>query len=73
MRDGALLVRIASPPVDGAANQALVSLIARVLDLPRGAVSVAGGERSRAKRLCLAGLTADQAVDRLAAALIHLW
>ena len=47
--DGMLRVRVSAPPVDGAANRALLRLIADTHDLPRGAVRLAGGESSRAK------------------------
>ena len=59
-----LKVRVASPPVDGAANAALVALIAKTLRVPRSAVRVASGETARLKRLELQGV--DQA--QLAAA-----
>jgi uncharacterized protein len=64
-RDGALLVRIAAPPVEGAANAALVGLVAKALDLPRAAVTIASGERGRLKRLVIAGPTAEAAARRL--------
>ena len=59
MRDDALVVRLAAPPVEGAANEALVEYFAGVLRLPRRAVRVVSGERSRQKRLAIAGVTAE--------------
>lgn len=59
-----LKVRVASPPVDGAANAALVAFIAKTLRVPRSAVRLASGETARLKRLELQGV--DQA--QLAAA-----
>jgi len=56
-RDGALVVRLAAPPVDGAANEALIDFLARVLGVPRRAVRIVGGERSRNKRVEIAGVT----------------
>jgi uncharacterized protein (TIGR00251 family) len=50
-----LKVRVAAPPVDGEANSALVTFLARTLDLPRGSVRLVAGERGRLKRLHLAG------------------
>lgn len=47
--DGRLRVRVTAAPVDGAANAALVRLVATELGLPRGAVRVVAGERSRTK------------------------
>jgi uncharacterized protein (TIGR00251 family) len=67
-RDGALLVRLAAPPVDGEANAALVALVAGMLGLPRRAVTIAAGERSRRKRLKVEGLTPQVVAARLGAA-----
>ena len=59
MRDDALLVRLAAPPVEGAANEALVDYFAALLRLPRRAVRIVSGERGRRKRIALAGVTAE--------------
>jgi uncharacterized protein (TIGR00251 family) len=50
-----LKVRVAAPPVDGAANAALVRLMAKALGVPRSAVRIASGEASRTKTLEIAG------------------
>jgi uncharacterized protein (TIGR00251 family) len=47
--------RIAAPPVDGAANAALVALVARAFGVAKGAVTVIAGETARLKRLRIAG------------------
>lgn len=54
-----LKVRVSSPPVDGAANAALVAFLAKTLRIPRSAVKLASGETARLKRLELEGV--DQA------------
>ena len=59
VRDGALVVRIAAPPVEGAANAALVEFLAVTLRLPRRAIRICSGDRSRQKRIAIAGTTAD--------------
>ena len=64
-RDGALLVRLAAPPIEGAANAALVDFLASALDLPRRNIRIVSGERSRRKRVAIAGMTADQVRDIL--------
>jgi uncharacterized protein YggU (UPF0235/DUF167 family) len=54
-----LKVRVASPPVDGAANAALIAFLAKTLKIPRSAVRLAAGDTARLKRLELDGVTAD--------------
>ena len=53
--DGALRVRIAAPPVDGAANDELVRLLARVFGVPRSAIDITGGLTGKLKTVCVAG------------------
>ena len=60
VRDNALVVRLAAPPVEGAANEALVDYFAALLRLPRRAVRIVSGARGRRKRIALAGVTADE-------------
>ncbi|HQZ38141.1 MAG TPA: DUF167 domain-containing protein [Vicinamibacterales bacterium] len=64
-RAGAVLVRLASAPVDGAANAELIEILARALDLPRRAVTIVAGAASRLKRIRVEGLTRDQALQKL--------
>ena len=54
-----LKIRVASPPVDGAANAALIAFMAKTLRIPRSSVRLASGETARLKRLELEGV--DQA------------
>lgn len=68
IRDGALLVRLAAPPVDGAANDALLALMAGVLDVPRRDLAIVAGERARRKRLKVTGLSPEAVQARLGAA-----
>lgn len=55
-----LKVRVASPPVDGAANAALTAFLAKTLKLPRSAVRLTAGETARVKRLELDGVGPDE-------------
>jgi len=64
-REGALVVRLAAPPVEGAANDALVAFIAGALDVPRRAVRIVSGDKSRTKRLAIDGVTEMQARSAL--------
>lgn len=63
--DEALLVRLNAPPVDGAANRALVEYVAAACRVPRRAVTLVAGERGRMKRVAIAGLSAAEAEARL--------
>jgi hypothetical protein len=67
-RGGALLVRLAATPVEGAANSALVRLLADVLHVPRTSITITAGARSRDKRLAVSGLAPTELARRLAAA-----
>lgn len=54
-RDGCLVVRVREPAVDGRANEALRSALARALGVRPAAVELVQGLRSRRKRLQIAG------------------
>jgi uncharacterized protein (TIGR00251 family) len=64
-RDGAIVIRLAAPPVDGAANDALIELLAATLDLPRRNIRILSGEHARHKRVAIAGATAETIKARL--------
>ena len=59
--DGMLKVRIASPPVDGAANAEVVKLLAKKLGVPKSAVEIAAGHASKTKQIRITGVTAAAA------------
>ena len=65
LRDGALLVRLAAAPVDGAANEELIALIAKTLHIPKRDITIVSGERSRSKRIRIAGVDREQALSKL--------
>ena len=65
VREGALLVRLAAAPVDGAANDELIALLARTLRIPKRAITIVSGARSRSKRIRIAGLDREQALATL--------
>jgi uncharacterized protein (TIGR00251 family) len=64
-RGGAILIRLAAPPVDGAANAALIAFLATALDLPRRNIRIVSGETSRDKRVSIQGLDEATARTRL--------
>ena len=53
--NGALRIRIAAPPVDGAANRELVRVLAKSFKLPQNAVEIVSGAGSKNKVVRLAG------------------
>jgi len=58
VHDGALKVSLTAPPVEGAANDALVRMLAKALGVPRRAVSVLHGAHGRLKTVRVEGVTA---------------
>jgi uncharacterized protein len=52
-RGDALLIRVAAPPVEGAANDALLRFLANLFECPLGSVAIVGGEKSRDKRIAV--------------------
>ncbi|HTK26779.1 MAG TPA: DUF167 domain-containing protein [Pyrinomonadaceae bacterium] len=63
--DGALKVRLCSPPVDGAANAELIKMLAREFGVSRGRVEIVSGQNSRTKRIRITGATVDEMKSRL--------
>lgn len=61
----ALKIRVAAPPVDGAANEELIRFLANQCSIPRTSVLIQSGAEGRHKRLCLKGITAELVMARL--------
>ena len=60
--DSVLHVRVTAPPVDGAANAALVAVLSDVLDTPKSRIRIVAGASSRNKRVVVEGMAgADMA------------
>jgi uncharacterized protein (TIGR00251 family) len=59
-RDGAVVIRVAAPPVEGRANEALCAFIAERAGVPKRTVSVVAGERARDKVVRVDGVDAMQ-------------
>ena len=64
--EGAVKVRLSSPPVDGAANAELIRLISKTLGVSKSSVSIVSGETSKTKRLRVTGANAQKLRDVLA-------
>jgi uncharacterized protein len=65
VRGDEIRVRVAAPPVDGAANDALVRFLADIIGVARSAVTVISGAGSRSKVVLVTGVTPAHAARRL--------
>ncbi len=64
---GGIKARLTAPPVDGAANEALILLLAGRLAVPRRAISIVRGATSRQKIVEIAGLTKEEVENIISA------
>jgi uncharacterized protein (TIGR00251 family) len=55
--EGALKIRVQAPAVEGRANEGLIDFLAQLLNLPKSAVRILSGERSRIKRVEIRGVS----------------
>jgi len=62
-----LVIRVAAPPVEGAANEAVIELLAERLDIARRNIRIVSGATSRHKRLEIDGIDAVDVARRLSA------
>jgi uncharacterized protein (TIGR00251 family) len=62
-----LKVKVTAPPVDAAANEALVRFLADTLDCPRNAIELARGHTSRHKQVLIRGARAEEVAASLSA------
>ena len=65
IHDGAVKISLTTPPVDGRANEALITFVAELLGLPRGRVSLVAGMTSRTKVLRVTGKSAAEVMVAL--------
>jgi uncharacterized protein (TIGR00251 family) len=66
---GALKLSLTAAPVDGAANDALIALLADALGVPKRTLSITRGERGRSKTVHVAGASPEGVRSALARAL----
>jgi len=62
---GELRIKVTAPPVDAAANEALIRLLADRLDCPRNKIELLRGHTSRHKTVCIHAMTAQAALEKL--------
>jgi len=63
--DGALKLSLTAPPLEGRANEACIEFFANVLKVSRSSVTIASGQTSRRKVICVAGLSAEEVWKRI--------
>ncbi len=61
----ALKIRLAAPPVDGAANEALIAFLAKFFKTPRSGISIVGGRKSKRKVVEMKGFDLNRAMAAL--------
>jgi uncharacterized protein (TIGR00251 family) len=61
-----IAIRLAAPPVDGAANRALIAFLAAQLGVPRSTLRIVSGESGRLKSVAVAGIAPEAVVHWLA-------
>ncbi len=57
---GAVKISLTTPPTDGRANEALIALLAELLRVPRGRISLVSGATNRSKMLRITGKSAAE-------------
>jgi len=62
---GALKIKLTAPPVEGAANAALIEFIAEWLGVRRSAVSIISGDKARNKLVRVSGVTREQVMTKV--------
>lgn len=60
MHDGALKIRIAAPPVDGAANAEMIKILAKFFGVAKSDISIVSGETSKNKRIKIENLSVSK-------------
>ncbi len=63
--DGSLKLRIASPPVDGAANAEIIRFLAKKLGVPRSDVEIVSGQNSKNKRILIQNLSQSSFEEKI--------
>lgn len=65
MSDGTVRIRITAAPVEGKANEALLSFLADVLEIPRSKIEIVAGETGRDKLVSILGMDAEAVHNRI--------
>ena len=65
LHDGALKLRLTTPPVDGKANKAVISFISKLLKVPKSSVTLRSGLKNRRKQVLISSLDQETIRRRL--------
>ena len=65
LHDGALKIRLTTPPVDGKANQALIKFLSKTLSISKSQIELAQGETSRHKIVKITGLSKETLIRKI--------
>lgn len=68
VRNGVLLLSVSAPPVDSAANDAVIAVISKALHVAKSTLSLTHGHKSRDKTVAVTQLPEDEIAARLTAA-----
>ncbi|MEW6619266.1 MAG: DUF167 domain-containing protein [bacterium] len=60
LTDGLLKIKVTAPPVEGAANEAVIKLLARKLGLKKSQIAIVQGQKSKIKTIELNGVNEDE-------------
>ncbi len=64
--DGALKIRIASPPVDGAANEELIKVLSEFFGVSKSSIEITGGQTSKQKQVRINGINSENFLKLIA-------
>ena len=67
VHNGALKLKVTAPPVDDAANRAIIKYFSSLLDIPKSSLTILWGQKSRDKILQIAGLSASKFLELIRA------
>lgn len=65
LKDGVFRIKVAAPPVEGKANQALMAFLSKALGVPKTRLHLLSGVKSRNKTIRVQGMTARQVQEAL--------
>jgi uncharacterized protein len=65
LHDGALKIKVMAPPVDDAANRAIIEFFSKLLGMPKSRLQILAGEKSRDKTLQISGLSCAEFQSRI--------